>query len=128
MKIKDKRQVIKLLLFALLIAGVMLLVTQFKSAFADNSHLNLYDFVETNEPYLITQITNHPDLENEPENQEPAINTSTVDAPALLQSLLQDFEDHALSQSGWLHFVYYLESEVNNGVTLPQNFFVMVGF
>jgi hypothetical protein len=127
MKIKDKRQVIKLLLFALLIAGIMLLVTQFKSAFADNSHLNLYDFGETNEPYLIndlaTQIANQSDLEKETEIQESAPTTSTVDAPVLLQSLLQDFEDHALSQSGWLHFVYYLESEVNNGVALPQNYY-----
>ncbi len=69
MKTENKRQVIKLLLFALLIAGVMLLVTQLKSAFADNSHLNLYDFVETNEPHLIndmaTQIANHPDLEKD---------------------------------------------------------------
>ena len=127
MKTENKRKVIQLLLFALLIAGVMLLVARLKSAFADNSHLNLYEFVETNEPHLVndmaTQIANQPDLETEPENQDSAINTSTVDAPVLLQSLLQDFKYNTLSQSGWLHFVYYLESEVNNGVTLPQNYY-----
>ena len=127
MKTENKRKFIMLLLVALLIAGAMLLVVHLKSAFADESHLNLYDFVETNKPHLIndkaTQIANQPDLEKEPENQESEINPSTADALTLFQSLMQDFEDNALSKSGWLHFVYYLESEVKNGVALPQNYY-----
>jgi len=38
--------------------------------------------------------------------------------------MLQDFEDKTFSQTGWLHYVYYQESEVSNGVALPQNYFV----
>jgi hypothetical protein len=36
---------------------------------------------------------------------------------------VQGFENKTFTQTGWLHYVYYLESEVDNGVTLPQNYY-----
>lgn len=115
-------------LLVLLFVGVMLLGVQLAPALADEFYPDHYDLVKTNEPHLIndraTETTKQPDTENESEDQESATNTSTSDTAALLKNMVQDFENNTFSQTGWLHYVYHQESEVNNGVALPQNYFL----
>lgn len=127
MKTEKKRKLIMIPLFSLLLIGVMLLGVRLAPALANKFYPDHYDPVDPNEPHLIndmaTQIAKQSGAETESVDQETAINTSTPDAAALLQSMVQDFENNTFSQSGWLHYVYYLESDVNNGATLPQNYF-----
>lgn len=118
----------KIIMFSLLLLGVMLLGVRFAPALADKFYPDHYDLVKTNEPHLIndkaTETAKQSSAENELEDQESVANTSTPDAATLLQNMVQDFENNTFSQSGWLHYVYYQESEVSNGVALPQNYFV----
>ena len=127
MKTSKNRRLIMISLFALLLVGLMLLGVRLSPALANEFYPDHSDLVETNEPHLIndtaTLIAEQPDAERKSEDQESAINASTLDAAALLKSMVQDFENNTFSQSGWLHYVYYLESDIPNGVTLPQNYY-----
>jgi hypothetical protein len=127
MKTEKSQKIIVISLFALLLVGLMLLGVRLSPALANDFYPDHSDLAETNEPHLIndmaTQIAEQPDAEKESRDQEAASNTSTLDAAALLQSMVQDFENNTFSQSGWLHYAYYLESDVPNGVALPQNYY-----
>lgn len=128
MKTEKNQRILLLSLIVLLLLGILLLGLRFAPALADEMTPDHYDLVETNESNLIndevTEITKQPEAEDESKDQGSITNTSTPDAAALLHITLQDFEDKYFSQTGWLHYVYYQESEVSNGVALPQNHFV----
>jgi len=127
MKTDRNRKLLMLSLFILLLGGVILLGVRYVPALAADLLPDYFDLVRTNEPHLIndraTEIAKQPDAENESEDQESAINTSATDTSTLLRNMVRDFEDNTFSQSGWLHYVYYQESEVSNGAALPQNFY-----
>jgi len=127
-KTEKNQRILLLSLIVLLLLGILLLGLRFAPALADEMTPDHYDLVETNESNLIndevTEITKQPEAEDESKDQGSITNTSTPDAAALLHITLQDFEDKYFSQTGWLHYVYYQESEVSNGVALPQNHFV----
>ena len=128
MKTDKNRKFIIISLFVLILVGVTLLGVRFAPALANEFYPDHYDLVRTNEPHLIndkaTETAKQSSAENELEDQESVANTSTPDAATLLQNMVQDFENNIFSQPGWLHYVYYQESEVSNGVALPQNYFV----
>ena len=127
MKTEKNRKIIMFSLFTLLILGVMLLGLRFAPALADEKAPDHYDLVKTNEPNLVndrtTETAKHSEAEDEPEDQKAATNTSTHDTATLLHKMLQDYENNTFSQTGWLHYVYYQESEVNNGVALHQSYY-----
>ncbi len=128
MKTEKNRRILLFSLIVLLLLGIMLLGLRFAPALADEMTPDHYELVKTNEPNLIndeaTETAKQPEAEDESEDQGSTTDTSTPDAAALLHIMLQDFEDKTFSQTGWLHYVYYQESEVSNGVALPQNYFV----
>ena len=119
MKTENNQKLLMISLITLLLVGVILLGVRFVPAVAAEILPNHYALVSTNEPHLIndnaTEIAILPDVEYESGDQDPA---------ALLKSMVRDFENNMFSQPGWLHYVYYQESEVSNGVALPQNYFV----
>lgn len=126
MKTNNNRRLIFISLFALLLVGALLLGVWRTPALAEVFYPDHFDLVETNEPHLIndmaTKMAEQPVVENEIEDQESAMIASAYDAAASLQSKIEDFENDTLSQSGWLHHVYHLESDIPNGVSLPQSY------
>ena len=128
MKKDTNRKFIMISLLVILLFGVMVFGIRLVPALADEWTHDFEDLIKTNEPRLIndqaTQRAEQPDAENDSENQESTLNTSTPDPAATLQTMVQDFENNTFSHAGWLHYVYYHESEVNNGVALPQNYYV----
>lgn len=127
MKTDTNRKFIMISLLVILVFGVMVFGIRLVSAFADEWTHDFDDLIKTNEPRLIndqaTQTAEQPDAENDSEYQESTPNTSKPDPAVTLKTLLQNFENSTFSQAGWLHYVYYQESEVPNGVDLPQNYF-----
>lgn len=128
MKTDTNRKFILISLLVILLFGVLLFGIRYVPALADGITHDHEDLVRMNAPRLIndraTETAKQPDAENEPVDQESTANTSTPDAAALLQNMVQDYENNTFSHTGWLHSVYYHESEVNNGVALPQNYYV----
>jgi len=126
MKTNNSRRIILISLFALLFVGTLLLGARRTPALAEDFYPDHFYLVETNEPHLIndlaTKIAEKPIVENESEDQESAMNASAYDVSASLQSKIKDFENDIISQSGWLHYVYHLESDIPNGVSLPKNY------
>ena len=126
MKTNNSRRLTFISLLALLFVGTLLLGTRRSPALAEDFYPDHFDLVETNEPHLIndmaTEIAEQPIVENKTEDQESVMNGSVYDMTASLKNMTKDFENDIFSQSGWLHYVYYLESDIPNGVSLPQNY------
>jgi len=125
---ENNRKFILISMLVVLLFGIMILGVRFAPALADGITHDHEDIVKMNAPRLIndraTETARQPDTVNELVDQESTINISTPDAATLLQTMVQDFENKTFSHTGWLHKVYYQESEVNNGVALPQNYSV----
>ena len=125
MNTENNRKFILISIFVVLLFGVILAGAP---ALADEWTHDFDDLIKTNEPRLIndqaTETAKQPDAEDDSEYQESISSTSTTDTATLLQNMVQDFENNTFTQKGWLHYAYYHESEVPNGVALPKNYFV----
>ena len=126
MKTDSNRKFALISLFVVLLFGVILYGVRWLPALADIGNHDFDELIQTNQPRLIndqaTQTAEQAGLENDPEDQESTSKTPAPDPATVLQAMLQDFENNTFSQTGWLHYVYYHESEVDNGVALPKNY------
>lgn len=122
------RKFILISLLVIIIFGIMLFGIRLMPALAEEWTNNFDELIKTAQPRLIndqaTQEADQSGTENAPDHQDSTSNTSSPDPAVSLQTMVQDFETNTFSQAGWLHYVYYQESEVPNGVTLPQNYTV----
>jgi hypothetical protein len=127
MKVQNNRKQIVIALIAFLLVSAILLGIGSIPAVADVIYPNPYAQVQTIEPHLInnraTQMANQTEAEHSSNNHDPATIVTPPDTPSSLQSMVQGFENKTFTQTGWLHYVYHLESEVDNGVALPQNYY-----
>lgn len=121
MKSNNKRIVFAISIFVLV--GVLLLGLKYIPSLAKEIYPDLYGMVEQYEPELIDdRATQTAEQSESAEESNIEANSSDTDPAILLEKMVKEFEENTFTRSGWLHFAYTYESEVSNGIPLPENY------
>ncbi|MEA5079472.1 MAG: hypothetical protein VB013_12950 [Anaerolineaceae bacterium] len=124
MKTPNKR--IALIILSLVIVITLFFAGRFIPTLAKAIYPDMYGLVEKNEPKLINDLSTQEEVKTESTDESfPSINDEVItpvtpDAKSQLSTMLSELGNITFSKSGWIHFVYSNESDISNGVILPD--------